>query len=41
VTRLEIGKVRSIVHELDDAAFVVYHGLAGAEGGVVKVRGFH
>jgi uncharacterized membrane-anchored protein YitT (DUF2179 family) len=41
VTRLEIGKVRSIVRDLDAGAFIVFHPLAGAEGGVVKSRGFH
>src|SRR4029078_11507338 len=41
VTRREIGKVRAIVRELDAAAFVVFHPLAGAEGGMVKIRGFH
>ena len=41
VTRLEISKVKSIVREIDESAFVVYHALAGAEGGVVKTRGFH
>jgi len=41
VTRLEIGKVRSIVRDLDAGAFIVFHPLAGAEGGVVKTRGFH
>jgi uncharacterized membrane-anchored protein YitT (DUF2179 family) len=41
VTRLEIGSVKAIVRELDPKAFVVYHGLSAAEGGVVKTRGFH
>ena len=41
ITRLEIGKVKTIVREIDPDAFVVYHALAGAEGGVVKTRGFH
>ena len=41
VTRLEIGKVKGIVREVDPTAFIVYHPLAGAEGGVVKTRGFH
>jgi uncharacterized membrane-anchored protein YitT (DUF2179 family) len=36
VTRLEIGKVKSIVREVDPHAFVVSHPLADAEGGVVK-----
>ena len=41
VTRLEIGKVKAIVRDLDERAFVVFHPLAGAEGGMVKTRGFH
>src|SRR4029077_260233 len=36
VTRLEIGKVKSIVRAIDAHAFVVSHPLADAEGGVVK-----
>ena len=41
VTRLEIGKVKAIVRDVDPKAFVVFHPLAGAEGGVVKTRSFH
>jgi uncharacterized membrane-anchored protein YitT (DUF2179 family) len=41
VTRLEIGKVKAIVRDLDPTAFVVYHPLAGAEGGFVRRRAFH
>ena len=41
VTRLEISKVKAIVRELDAHAFVVFHPLAGVEGGLVKTRGFH
>jgi uncharacterized membrane-anchored protein YitT (DUF2179 family) len=41
VTRLEIGKIRTMVREIDPSAFVVFHPLAGAEGGVVKTRAFH
>ncbi len=41
VTRLEIDKVRTIVRNADAGAFIVFHPLAGAEGGVVKTRGFH
>ena len=41
VTRLEIGKVKSIVRELDPVAFVVFHPLAGAEGGRIKRMGLH
>ena len=41
VTRLEIGKVRAIVREIDREAFVVFHPLTGAEGGIVKRRALH
>ena len=41
VTRLEIGKVKGIVHELDKAAFVVFHPLAGAEGGRINRMDLH
>ena len=36
VTRLEIGRVKTAVHEIDQEAFIVVHSLADAEGGVVK-----
>jgi len=36
VTRLEIGRVKSVVHAVDREAFIVVHSLADAEGGVVK-----
>lgn len=36
VTRLEIGKVKGIVHAIDPAAFIVSHPLADVDGGVVK-----
>lgn len=38
VTRLEIGKVKAIVRDIDPSAFIVIHELRGAEGGVVKRR---
>jgi uncharacterized membrane-anchored protein YitT (DUF2179 family) len=41
VTRLEIGRIKAIVHELDPTAFVVFHPLAAAEGGTLKGRGVH
>ncbi len=41
VTRLEIGKVKSIVRDLDGGAFVVFHPLAGVDGGIVKRIGIH
>ncbi|MBL0176521.1 MAG: YitT family protein [Ignavibacteria bacterium] len=38
VTRLEIGKVRTIVRDLDPSAFIIFHPLSGAEGGIVTPR---
>jgi uncharacterized membrane-anchored protein YitT (DUF2179 family) len=36
VTRLEIDRVRSIAHGIDQGAFIVSHALADVDGGVVK-----
>jgi uncharacterized membrane-anchored protein YitT (DUF2179 family) len=41
VTRLEIGKVKSIVRAIDESAFVVSHALADVDGGVVKRSALH
>ncbi|HEX8116777.1 MAG TPA: YitT family protein, partial [Pyrinomonadaceae bacterium] len=41
VTRLEIGRVRSLVEEFDPAAFVVVHPLSDVYGGVVKRGALH
>jgi uncharacterized membrane-anchored protein YitT (DUF2179 family) len=41
VTRLEIGKVKTIVRAIDPQAFVVSHPLADAEGGVGKGAAVH
>ena len=41
VTRLEIAKVKAIVRDADANAFVVFHPLAGAEGGVVRKAMLH
>jgi uncharacterized membrane-anchored protein YitT (DUF2179 family) len=41
VTRLEIGKIKSVARELDEAAFIVVHPLADAEGGIVKKTAMH
>ena len=41
VTRLEIGKVKSIVRALDAAAFVTSHPLSGVDGGMVKRVALH
>lgn len=36
VTRLEIGNVKSLVNEIDPAAFVTTHALSDVEGGLIK-----
>jgi uncharacterized membrane-anchored protein YitT (DUF2179 family) len=41
VTRLEIGRVKSVAKGIDPNAFVVIHPLAHAEGGVVKRLAMH
>ena len=41
VTRLEIGRVRTIIREVDEHAFVVVHPLADVQGGTVRKRGLH
>ena len=41
VTRLEIGRVKGVVKEIDGAAFVVTHPLAEVEGGVIKKSALH
>lgn len=41
VTRLEIGKVMTIVRALDPGAFVTAHSLADVQGGMVKRSALH
>jgi len=41
VTRLEIAKVRKIVDEIDDSAFVVIQAISDAGGGLIKKRSIH
>jgi uncharacterized membrane-anchored protein YitT (DUF2179 family) len=41
VTRLEIGKVKAIVRNIDGGAFIVIHPLSGVEGGIVKKMGLN
>jgi uncharacterized membrane-anchored protein YitT (DUF2179 family) len=36
VTRLEIGRIKTVARDLDEAAFIVVHPLSDAEGGVIK-----
>jgi uncharacterized membrane-anchored protein YitT (DUF2179 family) len=41
VTRLEIGKVKGLVREMDETAFIVTHPLSDAEGGIIKRTVLH
>ena len=41
VTRLEIGRVRTLVAEFDPAAFVVIYPLSDVHGGVIKKSALH
>jgi uncharacterized membrane-anchored protein YitT (DUF2179 family) len=41
VTRLEIGRLKSVARDLDEAAFIVVHPLSDAEGGVIRRRALH
>jgi uncharacterized membrane-anchored protein YitT (DUF2179 family) len=41
VTRLEIGRVKSVAREIDEAAFIVIHPLADASGGIIKKPVLH
>ena len=41
VTRLEVGRVKSIAQGLDENVFITYHALADVQGGMVKHRGLH
>ncbi|HVF88236.1 MAG TPA: YitT family protein [Pyrinomonadaceae bacterium] len=41
VTRLEIGSVKGLAREVDEAAFILTHPLADAEGGVLKKTAIH
>jgi uncharacterized membrane-anchored protein YitT (DUF2179 family) len=41
VTRLEIGKIKTIIRDIDDSAFIVSHALSDVDGGVVKKTALH
>lgn len=41
VTRLEIGKIKTIARGIDENAFIVSHALADVDGGVVKKTALH
>lgn len=41
VTRLEVGSIKNMATDIDEAAFIVTHPLADAEGGVIKKPALH
>ena len=41
VTRLEVGKLKSIVDAIDHKAFIIQHSINDIQGGMVKQRGLH
>jgi uncharacterized membrane-anchored protein YitT (DUF2179 family) len=41
VTRLEIGRIKTVARDLDEAAFIVVQPLSDAEGGIIKRRALH
>jgi uncharacterized membrane-anchored protein YitT (DUF2179 family) len=41
VTRLEIGRIKTVARDLDESAFIVVHALSDAEGGVIKRHALH
>jgi len=41
VTRLEIFRLKKIIHETDPAAFIVIHQITDLSGGMVKKHSFH
>lgn len=41
VTRLEMGRIKQAVQRIDPEAFIVFHALSDAEGGLVKKRKLH
>lgn len=41
VTRLEIGRIKNVVKEIDPNAFMVIHPLSDADGGIIKKTALH
>ena len=41
MTRLEIGGVKTVAAEIDDAAFIIVHPISDVSGGTVKRRVLH
>jgi uncharacterized membrane-anchored protein YitT (DUF2179 family) len=41
VTRLEVGRLKTIVDAIDQNAFIIQHSINDIQGGMVKQRGLH
>jgi uncharacterized membrane-anchored protein YitT (DUF2179 family) len=41
VTRLEIPRLKNVVKEIDEAAFIAVHRISDATGGVMKKQVLH
>ncbi len=41
VTRLEIGRLKSLIHSVDENAFIIQHSISDIQGGMVRQRGLH
>lgn len=41
VTRLEVGKLQSLIARVDEQAFIIQHSISDIRGGMVKQRGLH
>lgn len=41
ITRLEIGRIKTVVREIDPAAFMTTHSLSDVEGGLIKKAALH
>jgi uncharacterized membrane-anchored protein YitT (DUF2179 family) len=41
VTRLEVGKLLTLIREIDHDAFIIQHSINDIQGGMVKHRGIH
>jgi uncharacterized membrane-anchored protein YitT (DUF2179 family) len=41
VTRLEVGKLQTLINNIDDRAFIIQHSINDIRGGMIKQRGLH
>jgi uncharacterized membrane-anchored protein YitT (DUF2179 family) len=41
VTRLEVGKLKDLIHSVDEEAFIIQHSINDIQGGMIKPRGLH